>query len=274
MDRAGGGSGNISAKAGGALAVANAVSEVIQQGAQVASNMIRMTGTIDVAMIRGDVWGKAEASIQRTAYALEKIPVIGGAISGLYEAANAEYRATVSRIQATEARGREIAAYSPQLAQAVVQADVRKLHFDIEEAQRIGPQYAAMIDAKSRYEREAMRRDLDQKRQQFEDDLEELRWMEENEKLPWYERRVKSIRDIGVWLDEQFGTTRQGMVDEFRSIRRLIEQINENWQAMNGNAMMEEFYGLLGGQQPQVQPVPGGGQSDLNMDILRRLQGL
>lgn len=263
-----------------AIHTISAAAEAIEKVARVSSNLVSMTGKIDSAMIRGDVWGKAEASIQRTAYALEKIPVLGGAISGVYELTQASYRASVARMQATEERGRELAGYSPDLATAVAMSDVKKLLFDIEEAQTLGPEYASMIEAKRRFEIEQMRYDLPRKRKQFEDDLANLRRMEHWERKyregNWLEDArtwaQRTASRLAFWEDDN-----EMRLDHFRSsslFRMIHDQVQAQQEAQAANTVMSEMYNMLRGNQRQHQPPPEPPREDVQFNLLRALQGL
>lgn len=106
-------------------------------------------GRAGAAIADNDLLGAVTTSAHAAAGALSLIPVVGPPLAAGLEIATASVKGFAAVVGAFNERAEQLAAFSPELAVAKAQADVRTLMADIREAQTLGPDYARMVEVES-----------------------------------------------------------------------------------------------------------------------------
>lgn len=139
------------ASAGAALLAAELGARAHARALDMAGRAVERFGQIAQTAASGDHLGAVVQTGEAAADALGKIPIVGQAWAAQLGLATRTVRAFDDTAKAFIARGRELSAYSPDLALANARADVRQILGDIREAQRLGPATARLTENYSRF---------------------------------------------------------------------------------------------------------------------------
>lgn len=104
------------------------------------------------ALARDDLWAVARNRLENYTKDLEEIPIVGKLYAARMKAAAEPLIQGKEIIDSFVARGRQLSQYNGPASAASANADVRALLADIREGQRLGTDYARLIDSQSRLE--------------------------------------------------------------------------------------------------------------------------
>lgn len=143
------------AKAGfmpGPMGQVQAVMDGVEKGFKFAGRAAQAMGEAAQRTAGNDGLGLFRQATDAAADGLEEIPVVGKATAAGLRAVGTALTAAKDAADAFAARGKELAQYDGNIAAAAAMQDVTRQLSDIREAQQLGPQYAKMIEAQTRFE--------------------------------------------------------------------------------------------------------------------------
>ncbi len=134
---------------GAALALADEVGKKVAGMFQTMGEQARLAGEGMAKLAQNDVLGAVSSAAEGAAKQLESIPIIGQVWAAEIRAATQAVNAFGQVVSAFVDRGKQLAAYSPALAQAGGRAELRSTLADIREAQDLGDRLAHLTDLQS-----------------------------------------------------------------------------------------------------------------------------
>jgi hypothetical protein len=135
---------------GAALAIAEAVKGAIRQGAATFKEGMQEAGAVAKKVASNDGLGAALDAADKFATVAETVYPASILYAEALKVGVAGVREFNEVVGAFVRRGEQLAGYNGTLATASAQAETRQLMADIREANRLGPDYAKLIDAQSR----------------------------------------------------------------------------------------------------------------------------
>jgi hypothetical protein len=149
---AAGGLGGLAGVAGAIAAPIAAVgiaSAAVGKAADFAARAMQTFAAATAKVARNEFFEVITAAPRKITAALESVPLIGGSLSLLPKVTLAAVDAVKVMTDAFLVRAKEIEDFSPDIAVASAQADVRQMFADIREADKLGPDLARLIEAES-----------------------------------------------------------------------------------------------------------------------------
>jgi hypothetical protein len=141
----GGGLAKAAGPIGLAIAAADKMWKTIASVINAALDGIRSLGEVAKKAAGNDGIGIIISANRAIGGMLEKIPIVGKAMAAFQDIIPTILETFQSTLKAVADRGRELSKYSPELALATAQADVRKIFADIREAKANERKYADLI---------------------------------------------------------------------------------------------------------------------------------
>ncbi len=139
--------------AGVAIAAVAAVDQVTRAAAhaagEIARSAIDTTASISRDLAQNNNLEAVAKTADAAASALSHIPIVGGPAEEAVKTFTFAIRAGNEVVESFVQRGRELAQYSGDITGALVQQKVRGMQADIAEAQELGPDFKALIDAQT-----------------------------------------------------------------------------------------------------------------------------
>ncbi len=139
-------------KAGGLLALANAGADVAETAFATMNRRTQMAGKQAGAEMRGDAVAAFEASTERTAAVLDKIPIAGKAVAEAFRSTAVAMRAYQDQVDGFSDRMEKVGQFDATVALALGEAKMSKVMAMMEEGSKHGAAYAAGVREAARYE--------------------------------------------------------------------------------------------------------------------------
>ena len=102
-------------------------------------------GKFGQMLARGDNFNAVAFGVSELADAMKKVPFIGEALGGLLSGVTKVATAIHDTADAFSERGKQLAPFNTELAQAAVEAEMRKFGSQIQEAQTLGPALSELM---------------------------------------------------------------------------------------------------------------------------------
>jgi hypothetical protein len=123
------------------------------------TELLRRAGDAAARVAGNDNFGGLMSAADGVAESFGRIPVVGGLLEAQFKQVTEILKQGNAIGETLVRRGEELARYSPELAYTSAINQVRRLHADVREAERMGPAMASLMDSRGRLEiafREAM----------------------------------------------------------------------------------------------------------------------
>lgn len=130
----------------GQLGVAQAVSGVAAEGLNAVSGGVGGAAGVAGSLMRNNPTEAANAAMNGLTNFAQKIPVVGEAVAAGLGLVQTAALGLVDVFKGITGRGKELAQYSPEIAQAAALQEVADTLNDIREAQEMGGQYSQAIE--------------------------------------------------------------------------------------------------------------------------------
>ncbi len=133
----------------GGIQLVGAAATLVAEAMDEARGVIEFFGSQVQDAARNDYWKMFDDRIEFASQTLGKIPVVGDALASALNLAAAPVREFHDVVESFVQRGKELSAFSPELAVANALADVRTLIADMHEADVLGPELARLTTAQT-----------------------------------------------------------------------------------------------------------------------------
>lgn len=228
----GAGAGGLSgvASAAGPLAVVTAISKAIEGFYDSVAETTRKMSAVSQSIAGNDGVGAITGAVEGAAGTItSKVPVLGEAMQAQVEMYTGFVKEFDKVTEAFKKRGEELSKYSGPIAGAKAESDVMKLLADINEAQRLGNEYGAIIRAKTEAQVE------------FQKALTPIKEMMMQKLIPVLEFVTLNLRGVNVVLNA-ISDTNKGISEGIKSLVGASE---------GGDKLLTELKDWVSGHQAE-----------------------
>lgn len=231
------------------LGVAQAYSGALGSGADTLSSGVRGAGGVAASIVQND-----PAVIQRVTDAFEglarKVPIVGEALGGVVGLLLSPAKALADVFGAMTARGKELSAYSGEIAQATAMQEVKLLMADIREANENGGEYARLIEIETEFQIQYREFMMPIKKFLLEYMVAFLEWARGI--LQGITGAAQAVGNGIEYVGDQINTATGGLLDRMAqsnlNLMNWLPQIEKNTRpAPDPQATLANLYDVLGG---------------------------